>query len=573
MTVSLEDIQALEDLESLEVYAQDWHLANKAGQWVQFRFNRCQRTLEEPYQRQMAERGFVRINVLKLRQGGITTWATAHGTHHVMTRRATGLTLAHEDKLPGVWLSRCRTWRDQTVCRPTATTTQRNELAFAGLGSRYYVGSAAGGFPGMGDTIGFLHLSEVGSWDKSPVMIDPDNVLFDLGPAIPTGSVRGGTVIIRESTGKIKGDWWHRQWTAGKDDADEFENIFLPWFLQEEYRLDDEAGEVRGLGEYESELVRWARSSFDIELDHAQLAWRRHGIRQSPYLGNVDEWACRYPAYEEEAFLAPGLAIYTPEMSRKARATQREPIWRGNVLATVCAPSDAQFEPNASGEMTVWEWPDSNLHYVLGADCQWGRKQTSDWDCLFVECLENGKLCAKVRGHWPMPVWARIIAAVGHKYNKCPVAPERNAQAGSAADGVLPALLGNTDTWRYPNVWVRTHEATIRPRVEDYGWYTDHVTKATAISFSQQQTLHDAFDWCDEQTIDQMGTIIRHEDGGFGSPEGSHDDDWMARLITASVAHHQRGVTELYSEPVPMGVPWRTQDERMRDLAEGNDYD
>ena len=560
-------IEQLVSVRRLQVIAQDWTLVDKAGNWVPFRLNRCQRTLEEVYERQMDGRGYVRMNILKLRQGGITTWATAHGLAHTMFRRSNNLTIAHENDLPRAWLQRCRLWRDQTVCGPEATATQENALVFAELGSRYYVKSAQSTFAGMGDTLSFVHMSEVGSWDKTPVNVDPDKLLYDLGPAIPSGAVRRGTVIIRESTGKMQGDWWEKQWRAGKDDDDEYENVFLPWFLQEEYRLDDDAGDIRDLDSYEKDIVRWAKSAFDIELDKAQLAWRRDGIRQSPYHGNVDEWACRYPAYEEEAFLAPGLTIYTPEMRVKARATQRKPVWRGNVLATVGSPEHATFEANESGEMLTWEWPDENLHYVLGADCQWGRKQTADWDCLFVECLENGRTCAKVRGHWPMPTWARIIAAVGFKYNTCPVAPERNAQAGSAADGVLPALLGNTDTWRYPNVWVRTKEATIRPRVEDYGWWTDHTTKGEAIAFSQQRTLNGEFDWCDEQTIDQMATIIRHEDGALGAPKGSHDDDWMARLITGAVAHRQRAITELYAPPEPTRYTFTSMADRLEHMA------
>ena len=563
LSSTLEDVKAT--LFNFGFYAAHyWTLSDKSGKIVPFNLNRCQRVLDAEYERQMDERGFVRMNVLKLRQGGVTTWATGRATHFVHTNPSTALTLAHDDKLPPVWLARCRMWRDMTpeIIRPHVGTTQRNELSYDLMPSRYYVGSAGGGFPGMGDTIRYLHLSECGSWDKSPVHVDPEAVLFDLKPALPTGATQKGTVIIRESTGKLRGDWWSRTYEAAKSDDDEYVNIFLPWFLQEEYRRDDLADDILSLSDYEQGVVRLAKRDYDLSVDHAQFAWRRHEIRQSPFNGNVEEWACRFPSVEDEAFLAVGLAQYTPEMMRNARATQRDLIWRGNLFIEG-DPKDAKWTANDSGEVSIWREPDPRYHYVLGADCQWGKSQDSDFDSLFVECLETGEVCAKVRGKWPMHEWAAKIAATGYRYNICPVAPERNAGAGSAADGVMATLLGSIASWRYPNVWVRSKQKTLRPRVEDYGWWTDEHSKRDILAYSQLHTLEKSFDWADKHTIDEAGTIVRHDDDSIGAPDGMHDDDWMARIITACVAHRERGTTQLYVEPTPSVFTFRTVQERM----------
>ena len=68
----------LSRLRDFKKYAANWwHLSDKQGNWVPFRLRRCQRILNNEYERQMDERGFVRMNILKLRQGGVTTWCTA----------------------------------------------------------------------------------------------------------------------------------------------------------------------------------------------------------------------------------------------------------------------------------------------------------------------------------------------------------------------------------------------------------------------------------------------------------------------------------------------------------------
>jgi len=137
-------------------------------------------------------------------------------------------------------------------------------------------------------------------------------------------------------------------------------------------------------------------------------------------------------------------------------------------------------------------------------------------------------------------------------YNECHVAPERNGQAGSAADGVMNALLGNVYSWRYPRIWIRSDDAALKGwKPEDYGWWTDNASKGQLIAFSQGQTDLGSFDWCNAEAVAQMATIIRRDDNTIGAPAGSHDDAWMSRLITAYVAQRLRGRTDLYVAPQP----------------------
>ena len=531
-----------------------WTIPTKSHGFVPFKLMRAQQMVDDEYERQMDERGFVRMNNLKCRQVGDTSYWTRRALLYVLHRPAvTALTVAHEKSLPGQWLTRCRRNVEETpsCLRPAQEAEQGYQLSFTN-GSRYYIGSAQGGFPGVGDTIQFLHKSEAGRWDKPPISKDPDEVLIPLAPAIPTGDDRIGTVDITESTGVMVGDWWYRKWMSGKDPEDECTNLFLPWFLVETYRRTDLESEVIDLSSDEQAMVKEA-GRYDIDLSHAQIAWYRNELRQPPYYGNLDEFRAEYPATEDEAFMSPGASIYTPRQIRNARATVRTPIWRGNLLGVENAPSQRQLSPNAeSGELFILEWPDERYHYCLGADCMWGRKKENDWDYHHIECLETGKVVAWCKGQYTMPEWGWKIAASGFLYNTCPVAPERNGQAGSAADGVMNALLGNVYGWRYPNIWIRSDDAKLRGfRPDDYGWWTDNPSKGQLIAYSQGQTDLAAFDWANAEAVDQMATIIRREDNSIGAPEGSHDDAWISRLITAYVANRLRPQTDLYVTPEP----------------------
>jgi len=568
-----EAVAKLRLLRDTELFARRyWKLPSKSKGYVPAIWTRAQRILEDEYKRQEDARGFVRLNVLKCRQVGGTTWSRLHAHSFTTTRiGVTALTIAHEINLPGQWLIRCRELYDQTpeYARPKQEAVQGHQLRYA-TGSRYYIGSAQGGFPGVGDTIHFLHLSELGRWDKPPISIDPEAVLYPLQPAIPTGADRGGTVIIRESTGVMVGDYWYRCWTLGKDAQDEYQNVFLPWYLVAEYRRDDLAGGVLSLDGYEQALVREAKR-YGIDLDHAQIAWRRNEIRQSPFFGNVELWSAEFPAYESEAFMSPGATVYTPSQVGLARETVRPPVWRGN-LDRLGAPSQWHFSPHPDGECMIWEEPDDRYHYVIGADCQWGKRRDADWDVLYVECLETGRIVCKVKGHYPINVWGHKLATVGHRYNDCPVAPELNGQDAAAGQAVLPVLLGNVESWSYPNIWIRTDPDKLRgDRAIDYGWWSDPHSKSHAIAVSMSLTESGSYDWCDSGAVDQMGTIIRHEDNRLAAPEGSYDDDWMARIITGAVAHRERATTQLFVEPEPARFTFRTPSERVMDMLDGKD--
>jgi len=555
-----------------------WKVADKGGHSIPFVLNSAQRLVQDAADRQIKEKGYVRLNVLKARQVGLSTYCIARGTHYVMTMpHRAALTISHRLSLSQEWLRRCRAFVEQSpeYIRPHLGATNLKELWFDQLDSRYYVESIESSFPGMGSTISYLHMSEVGSWDKSPINKNPDELLNDLSPALPKGQFVRDTWIIRESTGKMRGDWWHREYYYGKTGDSDYESLFLPWFLAAEYCLADSL-EVLERTPYENDLVREAKR-WGIELTDAHLAWRRLEIR-SEFHGDEERFAVQFPAYEEEAFLAPGQAVFLPEQIAKARETIRPPVWRGDIIPSG-NPAAYRLDGSGRGNLLIWdhdprkgEKPNPNYHFVLGADCRWGKKfEGTDWDVAYVECLETRKVCARIRGKYDLALWGRLLAALGYYYNTCPLAPERNTMAATA-------LMPNVADWRYPNVWVRTDDVKLKGhKPQDYGWETTANSKGDIIAYAKAATMEGGFDWADELAVSEAESWVHNEkNGNPEAPAGCHDDALMARMITAYVAHRERFKTPLYQPPTPTVIKPRSLEERFREMLspdEEEDYE
>ena len=558
-------------LVSYESYCHNvWTIPTKGAGWQPFVWNQAQRHIHAAAQAQWQRKGFIRLNCGKARQMGNSTYWNRRAFHYVLTHPARqALLLADKLDTPAEWLGLCQHNYDETPVelRPAQTQAEAgHQMKFAN-GSRLYIGSAQGGFPGVGGTVSFLVLSEVGWWDKAPISKDPDTLLQPLAPAIPTGTDMPGTVVVRDSTGVMRGDWWSRQWDAAKRGETEYENVFVPWFLIDTYRRDDLTRTVAALSKYEAGIVGEASRAWGVEIDAAMWAWWRT-VCLTEFNGDAAQMKAAYPANEDEMFMSPGELVYEAVLDKlRDRPWDMGSVKRYNVCVEGNPFTGVTWLPSATGEYIEAEGPHVRLHYVLGADCQWGRRRTSDYDCLHVECLETGRCVARLMGRFALHDWGRLIAAVGHRYNDALVAPESNTIEGQGGEAVLAILLGQVESWRYPNVYVDMAGRDVKPTIGDYGFRTDMHSKPRMIALSLRGTAEGSWHWGDPMAAQQAGTIIRHDDGSVGSPVGSHDDAWMSRLITGAVAHQVRPYTDLaLSDPV-VYQPVRTMEQRFREMA------
>lgn len=261
----------------------------KTGAILPLVFNEAQLLLHARLQDQLKRKGRVRAIVVKGRQQGCSTYVGARFFHRAVFgfgQRVAVMT--HLDDSTAALFGMVHRYYTHMPewLQPATKAASAKELSFADLESGYLVATAGSKAAGRGETIQLFHGSEVASWANA------DEHMAGIGQAVPDVP---GSEIILESTAKGLGNLFHRITQRAIAGVGDYELIFIPWFLQREYRRPVPPGFVRT--EREQELA-------DLHgLDDEQLAWRRAKI-DSDFAGDEIRFMEEYPCTVEEAFQA-----------------------------------------------------------------------------------------------------------------------------------------------------------------------------------------------------------------------------------------------------------------------------
>lgn len=280
--------QRLKD-DFLHYAAKCLRIRTKAGKIEPLALNAAQLRIHDCLERQLRETGKVRAIILKGRQQGCSTYVEARFYWRVTHRRGVrAFILTHHDDATSNLFEMASRYHEHcpALVKPQTGSANAKELLFAKLDSGYKVGTAGTKAVGRSSTIQFFHGSEAAYWPFA------DTHAAGVMQAVPD---EPGTEVILESTANSPGDWFHRQWQAAVAGQGEFQAIFVPWYIQPEYRKEVPAGFQRTGDEAEYADIHG--------LDDAQLVWRRAKIVE---LGGGDIGATafkrEYPATPEEAF-------------------------------------------------------------------------------------------------------------------------------------------------------------------------------------------------------------------------------------------------------------------------------
>jgi hypothetical protein len=257
----------------------------KAGSIVPFTLNSAQRRVHEEIEKQRAATGLVRVVCLKGRQQGISTYAQGRFfwrlTHSPGFR---AFILTHMDSTTDNLFGMVERFYEYCPAelKPKLGSNNAKELNFAKLNSGYKVATAGARGVGVGDTLQLFHGSECSKWP---------NAESHISGALQAVPYERGTEVILESTSDGPTGVFYDLCNAAKMGESDYKLIFVPWFLQSEYRRPVPEGfEVTG----EEQVVQ---EQFGLDL--AQVAWRRAKIRE---LRSLQEFRRQYPATYEEAW-------------------------------------------------------------------------------------------------------------------------------------------------------------------------------------------------------------------------------------------------------------------------------
>jgi len=267
--------------------------------------NPAQQIIHAKIQNQLHEHGMVRAMVLKGRKQGASTYIGARfytKTRLWKYRRA--VVMAHVRDSSKDLFAMVQNYYNNDPMRLESEKASAQAFEFSNK-STYTVATAGSGETGRGGTPTLAHLSEAAFYPN------PEKTFAGFVTSIPLAE---NTEIVVESTANGIGNEFHTRWTraeAGIDAADgiKFIPIFIPWYLDVDYRLPVPNGfalrtEPDGEGlPSEAELAQM----FDLDME--QMAWRRFYIEQQ-LNGNMQLFMQEFPNTPHEAFQTSGVEIF-----------------------------------------------------------------------------------------------------------------------------------------------------------------------------------------------------------------------------------------------------------------------
>jgi len=386
---------------------------------------------------------------------------------------------------------------------------------------------AAADRKGRGGTINRLHFTEMAFWGDYGA-----NTFLSLTSSVADD----GTEIVNESTANGAGGFYYDQWQAAIDGKSAYRPHFVAWYRHHEYSRPLAEGEVfEPRTDTERGLV--ARG-----VTPEQINWRRKQIEQKG--GNEDAVNQEYPSDPDTCFLVEGRNFFDVKL-----------------LAAQIAEAIATPGEQLDSYLTVYEPPDADQEYVIGADPAEGDPRN---DPSAASVLERGtcKHVASLHGPLAPEDFARHLAALGYLYNTATIAVERNNHGHTVLrELVRPA---DPDAKTYPRIYAQSYDEGGQ-KLSKLGWLTHETSRGPMLdtfeAAHRRSALEDAvmrataFRSPDVGLLGEMRTFVINRKGKPEGQRGSHDDRVLATAIAYAVATRATGYDGALPGVVPMESP------------------
>lgn len=485
------DVQREVDPEASNRLDQEQLVSDLRRLWIRTKDRREVRLDANRVQVDILDRAFqprvgpTKLLVLKARQVGVST--LAQGWAYALTtgiRFTNAVTISHEADATQRLHRMQKFFLSRDDRRPPTTTNRIGAVTYAATESSHYIGTAGQRAFGRGDTVHFIHCSELAFWP------DAERVLTGLLEALTPD----GAVVI-ESTPNGMGGHFYELWQNAP--ANDWQPLFYPWWWEDEYRQLVTEDAVLPYRDDEASLVALHG------LDHQQIAWRRAKQKELR-----DKFPQEYPEDAVTCFLISGRPYFSLQGLKAQEQYLREPI-----------------RTDGRG-LDVWAEHDASHRYVIGADVAEGL-EGGDFDVAQVIDVTSGEQVARLRGLWPVDHFGRLLAELGKSYGMAQIAPERNNHGHAVLNTLLHVVA-------YPNLYRHFEYDPLMQTDQKYrwGWPTTPTTKPVMGSdLDAALTDSGGIKIRDRVTLAELRTTHWDGKGGFGAISGCFDDCMMALAI------------------------------------------
>lgn len=509
-------------------------IVDKKKKSVPFFLNEVQRDFISKYEQWGTKKAYF---ILKGRQQGFTSLITAMQlSFAIVQKNFSGFTLADSgDNTRAIFNDKARTvyTRLPEELKPTEKFNSVNELFFDKLNSSWRIATATDQV-GRSRTLNFVHFSEVAFYECSLA-----NLQKGIGEAMTEDCFR-----VYETTAN--------GFNEAKDlwDSNTCYNLFYEWWRTSEYRSTEY--------EYLETNDPWLLERIEVlktkGLDKEQITW--YCKKYDSYL-DKNTIKQEYPITPEEAFISSGDCVFNKEVlvNQIARSQALQPIKKGYfTYKKVANPikdskgetvdiewqlKDITFEERVDGYITIHEEPRvkydesgeviiSKCPYVLGGDTA-----GTGIDYFTGKMIDNtnGRTVATLRKQKiDEDLYGEQMLCLARYYNNALIGIETNYSRHP---------IRVIQKYGYTKLYLRERVDEVSKKVERvYGFETTRKTKPIIIG-ELVELMRDPSIEVDTETLKEMTTFVKKDNGKMEAIEGAHDDLVMAKAIAHFVSSQQ----------------------------------
>ena len=471
----------------------------------------------------------ISLIVLKGRQQGFTTLVTAYQLScSILNRNFQGYTLADKsDNAEAIFQNKAKYPYSQLpdALKPTEKFNNRKQLLFEKINSSWAVDTATKDV-GRSRTVNFFHGSECAFWKDG---ISP--VQGALGEAFTKNCIK-----IYESTANGYNDY-KTMWDSGVHI-----NCFYEWWKTKEYRINIPSEDIKKAFEdsidkrndWIYERLRWLRDG--IGLDTEQLYWyfKKYEVYIDKRLIKQE-----YPCSPHEAFLLSGDNVFDTEVLLARLEAIQKPLKVGYFLYDYdgLRISNIRWVNDKNGYINIYQLPNTPeiTKYCIGGDTA---GEGSDYFIGQVLDARTGIQVATLKHQFDADQYTKQMYCLGTYYKQALIGIEANFDS-------FPIM--ELQRLGYTNQYVRETQDTYTGKTEKrFGFKTTSLTRPTIISRLIEIVREHVDTINDKDTLEELLTIVRNENGRIEAPEGGHDDQMMGLAI----AHHIREQVVFMEEPI-----------------------
>lgn len=519
------------------------------GKSVPFIFNTGQLYAYDTMQRMRRRGKPVRILILKARQLGMSTLATALQLVKAVTAAGTEcFTISlnkegsaakfldqikyHHAQLPK-WLQPMYRNNTKTFIH-FANPDDKKRLKDPGLDSKIYTDSGENENACRSHTVDHAHLTEFAMWPTA------EKTLLSITNAV--ADVSDTSITIETTANGAQGHFYNMWQDADTDMSEsgdaEWYPLFIPFWVHDEYEDKDltpydEAKIIETLRDYEKQWM----SLYDLSL--GQISWVRRTIK-TKCSGSLTLFLQEYAPNAEDCFLLQGESVFSKERIRQLAAKIEYEYSKGVTGELDRTGRRPIFKQKTNGPLTIWEQPQAGAVYLIGGDpcgaqaevmnalSEVDRKKAErtlrlDYAAIqVVRVLPNEEYeqVAEYQYRTAPETLAFEIAALGQMYNTALVMPE--------------ASLGGTLVHKLKQIYshIGYYDRADRRglKVSNFlGFDTNRKSKDVLLQRLLSTINEGAIKIRSKRLIKEMTTFVRKKDGkGMTAASGAHDDLLMA---------------------------------------------